>query len=462
MRSLAAIGIALFALLLASPAGAHSDFRSSTPADGDVVDTPVSEIVLVFASRSQPSGEGFVALDGDGVIRIPGTVESDDDRTWRIGFDEPLTGTIGVRWTITAADGHANTGSFSFTSTAPPPTTTTTTTTIAPTTTVAAGDPSTTTTTTVVPTTTTTAAPEVEPIDLDEFLDTSGPAPTRSVWIQRAGQLLSLAGFVAMAGLAVAARWIMPTAGDARRRIQDRVLSAGLLLGVGAGLEGLGLLDADGAWALGDVLDVATSGNGFAVALRLLAAAAIVYALRLPESWREAWVPPLVLAAAGAAAVSFAFDGHTASKGARALHAVTNVVHTSAVAIWVGGVLALLIATRVGTDATALRLAATRFSTVATIVLIAAAVTGLAMTGYILDSPGDLTGTDFGRVLIAKVVAVAVAGACGLYNHRVLVPAIENDEPTAADRLRRSLTIEAGAFAVVVVATVTLINASPI
>jgi len=44
-------------ILIASPALAHTGFESSSPASGDVVEQPVSEISLTFSGEASPVGD---------------------------------------------------------------------------------------------------------------------------------------------------------------------------------------------------------------------------------------------------------------------------------------------------------------------------------------------------------------------------------------------------------------------
>ena len=103
-------------LLIATPAAAHTEFGSSSPANEATVDQPVYEISITFAGEASPSGDGFVVLDAEGVERIPDEITSSDNLTWSLRFDEPLIdGTIGVRWKVAAPDAHPIEGTFSFT-----------------------------------------------------------------------------------------------------------------------------------------------------------------------------------------------------------------------------------------------------------------------------------------------------------------------------------------------------------
>jgi methionine-rich copper-binding protein CopC len=106
-------------------ASAHTDFDFSVPADGASVDEPVAEITVAFTLPVTPVGNGFEVLDPQADLLQPVAV-SDDDRVFVLRFDPPLAGgAVGVRYEVTAEDGHVLSGAFSFTvDAAPAPTTT--------------------------------------------------------------------------------------------------------------------------------------------------------------------------------------------------------------------------------------------------------------------------------------------------------------------------------------------------
>ena len=62
----------------------------------------------------------------------------------------------------------------------------------------------------------------------------------------------------------------------------------------------------------------------------------------------------------------------------------------------------------------------------------------VVMAVMVLDSPGDVFDTTWGRVLMAKTAVVAIAAAMGAYNHFRLRPALEArpDDPGLARELR--------------------------
>ncbi|MEZ5227792.1 MAG: copper resistance protein CopC [Acidimicrobiales bacterium] len=116
------VAIAALTVLATAPAGAHTGFESSDPADGATVDGPLDAISLVFTGPAEPTGTGFEILDGSGTLRTPTDASTADGLTWVLRFDPPLDGgQVGVRWMVKAPDAHPIDGSFSFTINAAPP-----------------------------------------------------------------------------------------------------------------------------------------------------------------------------------------------------------------------------------------------------------------------------------------------------------------------------------------------------
>ena len=171
------------------------------------------------------------------------------------------------------------------------------------------------------------------------------------------------------------------------------------------------------------------------------------------------------LAGVGLIIASFWFDGHTVSKGFRPLHALVNSVHVAAGAVWVGGVvsMAVVVWTRrhQGRPMRAVELVV-RFSKVATIALASVVAAGVVMAYLVLDSFGELTGTPWGKILLLKTAAVALAMAGGAYNHFRLLPALEADSesPEVLAELRSTVTAEAIMLVFVVIVTAWLVAAA--
>lgn len=505
--SVVAVGMlaALAAFLSgAGTASAHTGFDGSVPADGSTVDAPVDTVTLTFTGEPTPAGEGFVALDPSGVVRAPTDVAVEDGRIFVLGFDPPLAGgDVGVRWSVEAADGHVLEGAFSFTVTAPAPTT-------APPTTApvssqpASTDPPATDPVSSEPVSTDPAA-AVAPDDdssetgvagvvsLEEFLVVDEGVPGDD--LGRAGRTLGLLGVaLAVGGIAFLASTLRGSSGEIGLLVLVARVSGGAVA-LGAAVEYLGYVRRDGV-SFGDDLFVSP---GLAMTLRVVGGLAIAVGLRgvsVPSSGpgapvalsaavagdlvertspierpaRRRWRPrssPAALVGAVLVVVSFWFDGHTVSEGVRVVHALANTVHVVAGSVWVGGVVALTVVvwrrsrgdvpTRVGE-------LVVRFSSSATVALVAVVVAGALLAVTVLDSFGDLTGTEWGQVLVLKTVAVALAAGVGGYNHVVLRPRFEADpdDPEAAARARSTLTAEAILLGFVVVVTATLVAAATV
>lgn len=279
--------------------------------------------------------------------------------------------------------------------------------------------------------------------------------------MRSAGSSASVVGILVACGLYFFAlsNQSMP---PAERRALVRLAMWGAIVAFVGSLIELGGIAGD----LGVGWDAAaTSRFGRAASLRALAAA--ILALSWFETERAArerlasdhplTVDPrgpldyLLFPAALLGLFSFSLDGHTASVGPRAVHGVLNAVHATAASVWLGGVVALAViaATRRG----GVRAELKAFTPVATAAVIALTVAGVVMAFFVLDSPSQLTSSPWGRRLLVKVVAVAIALGLG-WHHR---SGIERGQP-----LRRTLTIEAGALLVAGIVTGLMINSSPV
>lgn len=163
--------------------------------------------------------------------------------------------------------------------------------------------------------------------------------------------------------------------------------------------------------------------------------------------------------------ISFWFDGHTVSKGPRAVHAVVNSVHVVAGSIWLGGVVAMAVVlwmrhhSGVATRAAEMIV---RFSAVATVALVAVVAAGGVMAILVLDSVGALFSTQWGQMLLLKSAAASLAMLGGAYNHFRLLPALETnpDDPSLVDCLRMTITAEAIVLVFVIFVTASLVAAA--
>ncbi len=462
----------------ASPAGAHTGFESSDPADGASVDAPVDAITLTFSGPAEPAGEGFVVLDPVLGERAPDSVEQVAEGVYVLALDPPLSGgAVGVRWAVRAPDAHPIDGSFRFT-------------------------------TPVVTTEGAAAQPSNPGPDLDTFLvtDTTSPAGQTAGDL---GRFLAMGGTMVALGFLVFALTVMRGSRSELRLLLFWVRRAGVVIAIGTALDALGqvayqeggfdalvrpsaytavLSGTVGVSLLGRFVGaciVATRADLVMVhakhardPLRPVSAAIPIGAgsSRVADNPTDQWRPYDLaweldrrgsVAVGGFALVllSHVIDGHTASEGSRWLMGVASSVHVFAAAIWAGGVvaLALVIRRRSNRDEpTHALVMVTRYSIVATIGLVAVAVAGVYLAFVILDAPSELWTTDWGRVFLAKFGVVAVAAALGAHNHHVIVPALERGEEDdeAVARLQSTLRNEVLALTVVTVLTAILVRSA--
>lgn len=309
-----------------------------------------------------------------------------------------------------------------------------------------------------------TGPPMRLPAGVDDFL---ADAETSEGWTS-ASTALALTGIVLASGVVAFALLVVRR--DAPRPLAGVTALAALAGGAGAVLEIGRVADRLGVgWG-----DAVTDDGSAAALLRLVAAVLLaVGAVQwLADDRRRPGAPATVatgLLAAGALAgwLSFAFDGHTLSRGPELVHRATSVVHASAGSIWAGGVVGLAIVAASGRTAYPSRRAPivaslVRFSPIASASLAAVAVAGSVMSFWIVDGVTDYVTTTWGRVLMVKLLAVGVAVAFGAYHHWRLVPAMNAapDDVELVDRARRSLLAEAGAVTAAIVATGLLVGAS--
>ena len=495
---------ALFALLATLGAGqvafAHTDFDSSVPTDGAVVEGPLSQVTVNFTNPAEPAGEGFELLDPGGSIRTPSSVDATDGTTFVLTFDPALeAGTYGFRWKVRAGDAHPIDGSFTFEVTVQPsePTITVPAAAVTPASNAAAPV----TVAPVVEDATPPAGDDAGAADgadasLDAFVNAGSAGSGGTDAVGRVGRTLTVLGTIFGIGVLAALIWTIRGAREELDAQLAWVRLAGLVVFTGGFIEYAAFVESDSGVALGDLFG---TKPGVAAALKMVGGIAVVVGFHgragrmvAPAHSLSAamatdldadpattsdpathgehrWAPTSAAAVgfAGYALVlaSFWFDGHTVSKGSWVVHAAVNLVHLGAAAVWGGGVFAMTTVAwmrRRRSERLGLAAMVVRFSSLATVSLVAVIVAGLVMTWMILDTPGDLFGTQWGRLLIAKTAAVAVAAGLGGYNHLRLRPALERrpDDPALARELRISLAIESAVFVVVVALTSVLVAAA--
>lgn len=432
LRLAVAMLLAATAVLLgATAASAHATLVTASPGDGDVLDAAPSEVTLTF-TEPVTLGAGYLrVLDDDGERVDTGNVTIDDESA-----SVPLRGDLAdggyiVSYRLISADSHPVTGGIAF----------------------AVGD---------------AAPPSIDSQGTQIGAASDDPAiavlyPTVR-WLGYAG-LAMMAGVLVMALLDPALR------SAARSRTLawigfDLALAAtvlgGLLQGPYAAGQGLGsVLDA----ALMSATLETGSGQMSAARLMLLGALGV-----LLWEWFGAARErrPLTWVAAGlvvAVAVSHAAGGHAAADGMSWLSIPLTVAHLTAVAAWVGGLVALLVVVTAGRSplsAAERGAVVRRFSAAAGALVGVVIASGLVQAWVRVGSWEALFATAYGRLLLGKSVLLALALGAALLSRRLVQQRLT--EPAAAvqtGRLRRTVLAEAVACAAAIALAAVLVATPP-
>src|SRR6202171_5642643 len=155
-------------------------------------------------------------------------------------------------------------------------------------------------------------------------------------------------------------------------------------------------------WSLASLVDTAGAWRWTALI------AAVVTVASMPVL-RWSWTP-LLLAGSLISLMPLALTGHSSAGGAHDLATNSLVIHLVAAALWAGGLLALLAHTMRGGDHA--DLPARRFSAVAGWCFVAMAASGV-VNAFVRIRVPDLVRTEYGWLVIGKVVALCLLGVFG-------------------------------------------------
>jgi copper transport protein len=485
MRRLAAALAVVGALVMsaASPAGAHIGLEESEPANITTVQGPISEVRLTFTGAADPVEDQFAITAQDGTEVPIEAIANDGSDVLVVTTAEPMpAGRTRVAWAIRSGDSHTMTGSLSFTV-------------------ASIGGATSETPATVTP----------EPLAGSDAASTDS-SPGKGLF-DLVGAVARLLVYVALlfcvGGLGYLA-WVHRGTVAEGRRLVFYVRRAALVVFVGALIAWVAeiVVFAGGAtsalWSPSAWGDLVSSRFAMGTVLRLLGAGLVLAFLKIDLDENHGSDPfepspspsptghdarpgggvatmvaptassltrlrveasPLAMVGAVLLVASEAFIGHSSTVGPRPVVLASDAGHLVAGGLWAAGTLMLALTLwgrrRRGEPLDA-RLLGTRFSVMAGWALAVVAVTGLALGWTILGEVGALWSTEFGRLLSLKVFVVAAIAAIGAYNHRVLVPQLGDGDPEHDERFRRTVTLEAGLFAVVLALTALLVVASPV
>ncbi|MFE2537732.1 copper resistance protein CopC [Streptomyces sp. NPDC059371] len=406
-RALALLGGVLVLVLFGgvSGASAHAALTGTDPREGSVLKSAPRRVTLTFSESIGLFDDSFRVLDPENRRVRTGEPEHADGRSDTAGVTLPRglrDGTYTVAWRVVSADSHPVSGAFTF----------------------SVGKPS------------ATPAP---------------PPPTTGDPVSSA--LYDIARYAAYTGLALligAVTFVLACGfpGSVRRLL---VTGWWILLGSTFALlllrgpyeRGTGVSEVFDPDGLSDTLG-SRPGVVLVARLALLAAVAFVPP-RVPVRDRGAGRGVLVLGVlfSLALAVTWAASEH-ASAGIQVPAAmVSSVLHLLAMAVWLGGLAALLAALHRPAEPVPPAVV-TRFSRLALTSVAVLAVTGVYQSWRGLGSWDALTSTAYGRLLVVKVALVALLLAGAAFSRRWTVRPATTRTPA---------TVPAGRVAVPVAAT---------
>ncbi|GAA4660028.1 copper resistance CopC/CopD family protein [Streptomyces youssoufiensis] len=415
-RALTVLGALLAALLCAlgagaSPAAAHAALTGTDPAKDAVLQRAPERVTLTFSEGVLLSDDSVRVLDprGERVDDGKPAHVAGKSSTATVGLRSGLPeGTFTVAWQAVSEDSHPVGGAFTFSIGAPSKTS--------------------------------VVLPSAEP---DETVSALYGIARYAAY----GGFVLLVGGCVFAGHCHANRAVRRVAATGWGTLFGATVALLLLRGPYTS-SGRGLGAAFDLGLLRDVLDT-KPGTALLCRLLLLAAAAVCVAVlfgsyapagdgraraaaggparpargggRTPVAG-PALAGPTDLAwsvgvggalVAGGLAATWALAEHASVGIQRALAVPVDIVHLLAVAVWLGGLTALLVALR--TEARLPRLAVRRFSRLAFGSVVALVATGLYQSWRQVGSWHALTDTEYGRWLLVKVgLVVLLVGVAGL------------------------------------------------
>ncbi|MEI7999726.1 MAG: CopD family protein [Actinomycetes bacterium] len=434
---------------LALPAAAHADVVEVSPGAGAVLTNPPRSLAIQFTEGVAKVRNGLALFDGAGRrvpvgrLRRPGP----DRLVLAVRGDLP-DGTYIVTWRAVSDDTHTVEGTWTFRVG------------------TAAVDP---------------GASAVARTLLDA--QRASPVVTGAYGVLR---WLAFAALAVLIGGAVSAAVVWPPA--RRSRVVAGVVSGAAVTLVLGSLAGIAVFGASVRG--GGVFDVVRPGTWRAafdtrfgavwLARAVLAAGALVLGRVLfdrgdrgdpPRPLPRWWCTVAVVVGVGLVCTP-GLAGHAGSDADRPLALVLDAVHVAAMAVWVGGLVVLLIVLggprgdrpgRRSGDAAANRVPhgwemVGRFSRVAWWCVAALVASGALRAWRLVGGLEALRTTDYGRTLVVKLVVVALLLAVAVRSRDL---ARRESGRTDAVALRRSVGLEVVLAAVVLVVTAVLVEAPP-
>ena len=425
----AALAILVGVLALGTTAAsAHATLESSSPADGQSVLTSPSEIRITFSEAVTTISGGLSVLDADGKTVDVGNTEVVGGRTLVAPISETLSdGTYVATYRVLSADGHPVSGSILF----------------------GVGNGA-----------------------LDRSAQPSSTGDRLWEIIGGISRFIMYLAALVAAGVAFFLAFIHDHAEDRWRIVPFVRIGSilALLSAIGIVMSQAALLTGKGAGAITDstvLRDVLNQNLGWSLALLMIGLAAVHLSTDIPK---KVVSQSLALYGGLAVTVSFAVWGHATELSPTAISLAADAIHATAAALWLGGLVGLVMVLSVRTPETVRATAGIigRFSRMAFWSVIALTLAGLTLT--ITGSGASLNSiltTTWGQLVLAKIGLTLIVVLIAAWNRRTLVPSLtsptENTDELAVRwaTLLRTIRAEAVLLVAVVALTAIVVNVPP-
>lgn len=409
------------AMLTPGEARAHAGLRTSVPARDTTVSEAPNDVVLTFSAPVVVGTGGIQVFAPDG--RRVDVEDAEPERGSRVtqrvnGASD--TGTYGISYRVSSEDGHVVTGVVSF----------------------SVGAPS----------------------DAGAARTASRDAARVPELAQAAFSFVRMIELLALLTAAGGGIFAMLIAPGLRPRLLVRslvVLLATYAVGYAlyaAIAAGDGL---SGAWDSAALRGAADTPFSLSLQIRLIVAlVALAPALLLTFGSRTLapsarWVVAAVFAVLAA---SLSITGHAVTTPPTWLRMPLDMIHVVAAAIWLGGLVQLLLIAR---EAATRTTEVIRFSRTACAAVGVLLVTGVASAILELDlDPTELVDSRYGRLVFAKLLLLLGIIPLAFNNQRVFVPALRR-RPADAPRMLRQYVLRELALLVVIIAVTVWLIATP-
>ncbi len=435
------MGACAAALALATFVGvgrvsAHAELLTSDPKPGEVLDAGPAHVTLTFNEPVEISLGAIRLFDGSGKSIDISAARHPDGRGDAVEVDVPqlANGSYVVDWRVVSSDSHPVHAAYTFQ--------------VGPDSTLATGL-------------------------LDQIISSSHTGRASGIGLTVSRSLITASIAIVFGGLLVCGLGIVPF--GRRQRI---IIGTAAAIGAVAGLLALPL---EVGYTSGRSLSVITDGSawravfhttiGLAWVVRAACIAFVAAVLLATRSRsRATWWQLILIIGLVTVGIASAYGGHGATGRWHYLGVFLTMLHVSAMAAWLGGLLLLTIS-----FAEMDRRGVQRFSSIAVVAIAAVVVSGTIQGVRQVGSLDALTGTSYGKLLIWKLVAVAgilaVAAVARRATHGRLslttplagatVSAAAVDDGFDRARLRKAVSIESVLAVAVVIVTSLLMAANP-